>query len=702
MKTLILFCVALCTVSVISAQSPGDHLKYVGRSSTKASTYQHGKTAGIFEICNNGIDDDGDNLVDMEDYACYFGNVDPDNCIPSTMVWATLKFRLYWVNIANNKDRRMDFPVGESYGDIAWAPNGKLYGAEEFSGQIREINPANAQTQLVSTIAGYDFCNGMVSDAQSNLYLCARVAGTTNTWHVVKYNVTTHQVSFVANLSAAGLVSAGDATFLNGFLYVSCEQSKIAKINLADNSVQAISYTGAGSTASMGLITLGDGYLYICQQDDLFRLDPNTWVSTFFYHLPTYGFMFGLSTYPEFCNAPGCRAKVNISVISSPPFCSNTGVQLKANGQGITGVSGYTWTLPDNSQQTGSNITAFTSGKYYARFHTLPDTCGAVDSVTVNITPFPNISLGADTLICPGSTLLIQPSNTQGVLNYLWQDGSTGSNYLASQSGLYWLAATNGCGTKRDSVFISPGTPPGVNLGNDTIICMQSSITLKNFSVKQSWDTYQWSDLSTTDQLIVQHPGVYWLQSKNTCGTVRDSIFITPKDSCICKPFFAAVDLGASLEICDGQNISIINNLHQNGYRYRWQDGNTANSIMVNKPGSYWVDVSSYCNTVRDTITVSEKTNCNCSVYIPTAFTPNNDGINDLFKPLCFCGIKGELIIYNRYGNIIYRSSALQNGWDGRFKNTKQPNGAYTYYLVYKVESDPKQFTEKGSFLLLR
>ncbi len=219
MKTFLLFCFSFYIIAALNAQSPGEHLKYTGQPS-KISSSLTGKTAGINEICNNGFDDDGDNLVDMEDYACYFGNVDPDNCIPSTMVWATLKFRLYWVNIANNKDGRMDFPVGESYGDIAWAPNGKLYGAEEFSGQIREIDPATAQTQLVSTIAGYDFCNGMVSDAQSNLYLCARVAGSSATWHVVKYNVTTHQVSFVANLSAAGLVSAGDATFLNGFLYV--------------------------------------------------------------------------------------------------------------------------------------------------------------------------------------------------------------------------------------------------------------------------------------------------------------------------------------------------------------------------------------------------------------------------------------------------------------------------------------------------
>lgn len=702
MKIFILFCIALCIASALNAQSLGGYLKYGGRPSTTPPLYQYVKTAGIFEICDNGIDDDGDNLVDMEDYACYFGNIDPDNCTPSTMVWATLKFRLYWVNVANNKDGKMDFPVGESYGDITWAPNGKLYGAEEFSGQIREIDPATAQTQLVSTIAGYEFCNGMVSDAQSNLYLCARVAGSSNTWHVVKYNVTTHQVTFIANLSTAGLVSAGDATFLNGFLYVSCEQSKIAKINLADNSVQVISYTGAGSTASMGLITLGDGYLYICHQDDLFRLDPSTWLSTFFYRLPTYGFIFGLSSYPEFCNAPGCRAKVNISVVSSPPFCSNTGVQLKANGQSISGASGYTWTLPDNSQQMGNTITAFSSGKYYARYHTLPDTCGAVDSITINITPFPNISLGADTLICPSSTLLIQPSNTQGVQNYLWQDGSTSSSYLASQPGLYWLLASNGCGTKRDSLIIDSGTTPVVDIGKDTVICMQSSITLKNLAFKQVWDTYQWSNGSTTDQLIVQLPGVYWLQSSNSCGMIRDSIVITPKDSCICKPLYASVDLGANREICDNENIQLTNSLHQDGYRYRWQGGNTATSLTINKPGKYWVDVSTYCNTVRDTVIVTEKTNCNCSIYIPAAFTPNNDGLNDLFKPLCFCGISGELIIYNRYGHIVYRSTSMQTGWDGNFKNSKQPNGAYTYYLVYKVENDFRQFTEKGNFLLLR
>lgn len=701
MKTLIQFFIVFCIVPALKAQSPAGYLKYGERRLTQTSSFHPGKTAGTGEICNNGIDDDGDDLVDMEDYSCYFGNADPDTCLPTQMVWATLSYRLYWVDIANNKDKRMDFPMGEFYDDITWAPNGKLYGAERFTGEIREINPATAQTQLVSTIPGYNYCNGMTSDAQSNLYLCATV-GYSSTWHVVKYNVTTHQASFVANLSAAGLVSAGDVTFLNGFLYVSCQDMKLAKINLADNSVQVINYSGAGTNASMGLITLGDGYLYMCQQDDLFRVDPNTWVASFYYHLPTYGFMFGLSSYAEFCNAPGCRAKININVLSSPPFCSNTGVQLRANGLGINGASDYTWTLPDNSQQTGNTITAFSSGKYYARFHTLPDTCGAVDSITLNITPYPNISLGRDTVICPASTLLIQPTNTQGVQSYAWQDGSSASSYLASQPGLYWVNASNGCGTHRDSVTIYPGTAPIVNLGKDTIICMQSSITLKNLLVKQAWDTYQWSNGSTADELVVQQPGIYWLQSKNSCGTIRDSIVIIPKDSCICKPLYAAVDLGANREICDGENIRVMNLLHQDGYRYRWQDGSTTSSIMINKPGSFWVDVSSYCNTVRDTITVTAKTNCNCSVYIPTAFTPNDNGFNDLFKPLCFCDISGELLIYNRYGNMIYRSTALQTGWDGSFKNIKQPNGSYTYYLVYKVGNDSRQFTEKGSFLLLR
>ncbi|MBP9099733.1 MAG: gliding motility-associated C-terminal domain-containing protein, partial [Ferruginibacter sp.] len=233
-------------------------------------------------------------------------------------------------------------------------------------------------------------------------------------------------------------------------------------------------------------------------------------------------------------------------------------------------------------------------------------------------------------------------------------------------------------------------------------ICMQSTITLKNLLVKQPWDIFQWSNGSAADQLVVQQPGLYWLQSANACGTVRDSILISPKDSCICKPFYAAADLGSNLQICDGDNIQLLNNLHQSGYLYRWQDGSTAPSIMVNKPGNYWVDVSSYCNTVRDTIIVTEKTNCNCQVYIPAAFTPNDDGFNDVFKPLCFCGITGELIVYNRYGNIVYRSTSLQTGWDGNFKNTRQPNGAYTYYLVYKVENNSRSFNEKGSFLLVR
>ena len=586
------------------------------------------------------------------------------------------------------------------YDDITWSPNGKLYGVDRWTGQIREIDPYTGQSNFFSDVPGYYYSNGLTTDAAGNFYIISFVDRDKS--HVVKLNVTTGQLTVIADLFAKNLTGGGDLTFLNGFLYAACEGGKIVKIDLRNNSMEI--FTTSIFTTGFGLITLGDGYLYSCSADEIYRIDPATMETSFYLRLPSYGFMMGMTSYAEHCNAPGCKARLKINIQSSEPYCSNNGVFLKATGTGIKGASDYTWTLPGGQTKTGHDtLTAFISGTYYLKYHTLPDTCGAIDSVILDIKRFPMVSIGKDTLICSGQSVFLYPSDTADIDRYYWQDGSTLSNYTATAPGLFWLEGYNACGISSDSVLLSPATIPAIYIGNDTLLCPTTSVVIKNNIERRTSDLFMWSTGSYADSIVISQPGVYWLQASNTCGTVKDSITILPKDSCICKPVFATLDLGPDRELCKYDTLRLNNYLHSTDFRYTWQDGSSENYFIAKQAGLYWAEVSNYCGTTKDTIIITEKIeDCECSLYIPSAFTPNADGKNDLFRPHSNCILSGQIRLYNRWGSLVFSSNNLSQGWNGYYNGRLQPNDVYVYYVTYNFLNRPTHYNRKGSFVLIR
>ena len=91
-----------------------------------------------------------------------------------------------------------------------------------------------------------------------------------------------------------------------------------------------------------------------------------------------------------------------------------------------------------------------------------------------------------------------------------------------------------------------------------------------------------------------------------------------------------------------------------------------------------------------------------CKLFIPTAFTPDGDGINESFKPISRCAVeKFELQIFNRWVQMIYKSSNPNASWNGKYKESNCPIGTYVYQLKYKVPSKPLIQT-KGTIMLLK
>ena len=100
-----------------------------------------------------------------------------------------------------------------------------------------------------------------------------------------------------------------------------------------------------------------------------------------------------------------------------------------------------------------------------------------------------------------------------------------------------------------------------------------------------------------------------------------------------------------------------------------------------------------------DTIKINVFVGPTC--YVPSAFSPNGDGINDIFRPVNV-GLNIEYFrVFNRYGEIVYQTSRFRDGWNGFFKGKEQPAGAYVWVFKGK-DSRGRDIVEKGTVMLVR
>lgn len=277
-------------------------------------------------------------------------------------------------------------------------------------------------------------------------------------------------------------------------------------------------------------------------------------------------------------------------------------------------------------------------------------------------------------------------------------DTSLYVQYLQSYRGSIKVGF-GGC-TLTDSIAIEVyDAKTGVNLGNDTMHCLGKTITL---NAGKGFKNYQWQDGSTADSLVAVQPGMYQVSATDSCGNIF-------KDSLVINPFDAVLKTDHAQPICSKD--TVIFTLPANLYNYNWQPatGATLNNYSWRLFPSSTIIYSISGERlpgciISDTVLINVKTDCLPDyIYFPNAFTPNNDGLNDTYKP----GINGQLVIYeftiyNRYGQAVYKSTAPGQGWDGHFKNSKNPlPGTYVWSCKYQFAGRPVQ-QEQGTFTLIR
>lgn len=230
---------------------------------------------------------------------------------------------------------------------------------------------------------------------------------------------------------------------------------------------------------------------------------------------------------------------------------------------------------------------------------------------------------------------------------------------------------------------------PALNLGPDRNLCESESLFLD----PGTFVNYLWHDLSTGPSFTIFGIGQYWLRvtGTNQC-TAIDTLNIFAIDT-LPKNFLPATGL-----LCPGNVI----NITVSGYKdYLWSNNQTTATASIQTIGEYYLAVTDFNNCKgKDTITI-QRTDC-IPIGIPNAFTPNNDGLNDIFKPTIFQSVQDyHFYIYNRSGQQVFETRTYGKGWDGKYHGKDQPAGTYVYRIVYTnvlgYESE-----NNGTMLLLR
>ncbi len=209
--------------------------------------------------------------------------------------------------------------------------------------------------------------------------------------------------------------------------------------------------------------------------------------------------------------------------------------------------------------------------------------------------------------------------------------------------------------------------------------------------------TYKWSTGKTESVETINESGYYTVEATIDGCFFKDSMTVIdpsewsglPKDTFFCK-----------------ENIGIPLKLGING-SYKWSTGDTAQFIVVKLPDTYSVTVTNICGTYVYTSRVNfEK--CGCHFYTPNIFSPNDDGTNDIFRPIIECKKKGltsyKISIFNRQGEKVYLSQNYNEGWDGKFRGENCDPGVFVWYVEYKYEENgiEKYILESGDVALLK
>jgi gliding motility-associated-like protein len=412
------------------------------------------------------------------------------------------------------------------------------------------------------------------------------------------------------------------------------------------------------------------------------------------------------SSYSVIVGSGSCPADTAVVAltISSPPNASITGNSVVCGGQSttLTASGGGTYSWNTGSSATSIVINPTSSANYTVTVNSGGCTAIATQSVSV----LPGITLVASSTqtgcTVNNGTATGTPSGGTSPFTYSWSNGQSGPIASGLAAGNYTVTVTDagGC-SKTQTVTVTSNSTLNANATSTQTGCSAANGTASaTASSGTAPYTYAWSNGSSSQAISGLAAGNYSvvITDANGCTKVATATVTA-------APGPVATATATATTVTAGGNTTLSST---GGGTYSWSPSTGLSCTTCANPTATPDQTTEYCVVVTDAngcsdsacITIVIDVPCG-NIYIPNAFSPNNDLENDLECVMGACIDSMHIIIFDRWGEKVFESSDQKICWDGNYKGKSLSTAVFSYYLEATMENKEKVI-RKGNVSLVR
>jgi len=579
---------------------------------------------------------------------------------------------------------------------------------------------------------GADMGWGITADANGNLYLAGETRSNNNIAFGGHQSIRGGDTdAFLAKFNAEGTLQWG--TYYGGTgtdlgIYATVDVAGYVHLIGSTNSTTAIAFNGYQNTYNGGLrdafFARFDangirqwGSYYGGDEDDIGdsghvdvfgNLYMTGWTASLSNiasngHQNTYGGGGHDAYLVKFCPTP------TFTAVLSDTECPGT-----ASGQiaftDLNGASSYEYSINNGaSWQTANTYADLAAGEYTLLVRNAAMT-GCVSFAEVD-TVFAGVDSTPPMALCQSATLTLNTDGTGTMLATAFDGGSfddcsevtltlSESVFDCANLGTNSLTLTatdmsgNSSSCMASLTVMDPTNPAAlaapIELMLPAALCPNETGTASAFSEGAS--AYVWSNGSTGLEVGITAPGDYMLTVTKGCYEIDTTFVIAALD-------LPDLEIPQDALLCPGNSITLTAVTDVESI-IEWSTGQISPQIQVESLGTYMATAINRCGSVSDSLTL-QSAGCENCFYVPNAFSPNSDGVNDRFSIASLCPTEAyHLRIFSRWGELLFESKQLSEGWDGSFRGRVLLQGVYIWTLAYT--QDGQTFEKSGALNLLR